>query len=114
MLFTEILRPVAQIGERKITRSSKSPPTSHSDATVLSSVQVTKAVWTPEDETALINFLVQHKAEAGDDANFQTAIWNAAAQEMIKHTAKGGAKTAEACKTKWARVGTRSSSPMCS
>jgi len=54
--------------------------------------------------TALIIFLQDHLSEAGDGKNFKTAMWNAAAVHMIAHCVKGGAKTAVACKNKYARV----------
>lgn len=85
------------------TRSSHSPDSSQPDLTT-APIQVNKAIWTIEDETALIDFLAERKAEAGDGANFKGAVWGAAAQEMAKHTTKGGVKTADACKTKWGRV----------
>jgi hypothetical protein len=62
------------------------------------------ATWLPSDERVLINFLLEHKAEVGDGANFKTSIWNEAAAmfELIPRT--GGPKTANSCKNKWAKV----------
>jgi hypothetical protein len=84
------------------TRSSSSQE-SQPDLTT-APIQISKAIWTTEDEMALIDFLVERRAEAGDGANFKATIWGAAAQEMAKHMTKGGVKTPEACKTKWGRV----------
>jgi hypothetical protein len=61
--------------------------------------------WLASDESALISFLVAHKAEAGDGFNFKNTIWKAAALHMMAYTEKGGPKIASACKkNKWAQV----------
>ena len=62
------------------------------------------AHWPTSDEAALINFLVEHKAEAGDGFSFKGATWNAAAVHMVAYTARGDPKTDHVCKNKWARV----------
>jgi|ERR1700722_3185400 len=63
------------------------------------------AAWQDSDVRALLNFLLEHKAEAGDGANFKPAIWNKAATmfSSIPHNI-GGPKTANSCKNKWAKV----------
>lgn len=66
--------------------------------------QADRSIWTLEDESHLVHFLIDHKAEAGDGANFKTSLWNAAAEELSKHITKGGPKTAGSCKSKWDRV----------
>jgi hypothetical protein len=63
-----------------------------------------RSIWTLDDESRLINFLLDHQAEAGDGANFKTTVWNAAGEELSKHVSKGGPKTAASCKSKWDRV----------
>jgi hypothetical protein len=60
--------------------------------------------WTVEEEAILIDFLVAHKAEAGDGLNFKASFWTTAAEHMRPHTKKGGIKTANKCKSKWTRV----------
>jgi hypothetical protein len=62
--------------------------------------------WMDADELALINFLLDHKAESGDGGSFKSNIWNAAAAEMVKHTTKGGIKVAAKCKAKYVLVHT--------
>ncbi|KAF8227405.1 hypothetical protein L208DRAFT_1296706, partial [Tricholoma matsutake] len=57
------------------------------------------AAWSPEEEQALISSLLAHQAKAGDGMNFRPAIWSAVAKEV--GSAKGAAKTADSCKTKW-------------
>ena len=57
-----------------------------------------------EYETTFINFLIAHKAEAGDGLNFKPSVWTAAAEHMQLLTTKGGPKHAEKCKAKWGRV----------
>jgi hypothetical protein len=85
---------------------SDTPPLNTSNVLSLSvhPEPAAKAFWTPEDESALINHLIDRKAEAGDGANFKGDVWNGAAKEMEGYTTKGGVKTAAACKSKWTRV----------
>ena len=64
-----------------------------------------RAVWTIEDESALISFLIEHKSEAGDGVDFKQPTWVSAAQELAKRVPhKGAPKTADSCKNKWSKV----------
>jgi hypothetical protein len=81
-------------------RSSESPPL----VVTGTSTAEPRCHWTDSDELALINFLLDHKAEAGDGGSFKSNIWNAAAVEMLKHTTKGGIKVAAKCKAKYVAV----------
>ena len=63
-----------------------------------------KAFWTQADEEALVRFLIDVKASAGDGGNFKKTTWTAAAAHMRQFTSKGGPKTADSCKNKWNRV----------
>jgi hypothetical protein len=60
--------------------------------------------WSSADEIAFIDFLIAHKAEAGDGLNFKPSVWTAAAEHMRPLTTKGGPKQADKCKAKWGRV----------
>ena len=61
--------------------------------------------WSDNETRSLIDFLLQHKAEAGDGANFKAATWNAAAAAMAKTpTEKGIPKSATSCQSRWGRV----------
>jgi hypothetical protein len=71
---------------------------------VTTTAQADRSIWTQEDETRLVNFLLDHQGEAGDGANFKTSLWNAAGEELSKRVTKGGPKTAASCKSKWDRV----------
>jgi len=81
-------------------RSSASPPL----VITGTSTAEQRCHWSDANELALINFLLNHKAEAGDGGSFKPNIWNAAAVEMLKHTAKGGTKVAGKCKAKYISV----------
>lgn len=81
------------------TRSKQSAEDSNPDNT-----KVPRAVWTPEDETSFITCLLKHKSEAGDGGNFKGSTWSLVAKEMNGLKTKGGEKTSETCKNKWARV----------
>jgi hypothetical protein len=65
---------------------------------------VGKADWSVEDETALIDFLIIHKAQAGDGLGYKPSVWTAAAAHMLPLTTKGGPKAPDKCKAKWGRV----------
>jgi hypothetical protein len=78
-------------------RSSESPP-----LMITGSTADPRCHWMDADKLALINFLLDHKAEAGDGGSFKP--WNAAAVEMLKHTTKGGMKVAVKCKAKYVAV----------
>lgn len=88
------------------TRVTRNPSTRR-HSIIMMSVTTTgpdRSIWTTEDETRLVQFLLDHHAEAGDGANFKMSLWNAAGEELSKHVTKGGLKTGTACKGKWERV----------
>jgi hypothetical protein len=84
------------------TRSS--PPQSVSGDTTAISAGKPRCDWSEEDETELVNFLLDRQAEAGDSATFKPAVWNAAALHLEQFRTKGGPKTANSCSSKWNRV----------
>lgn len=57
-----------------------------------------RSVWTEAEEIRMIDYLVQHKAEAGDGVNFKKTVWNGVAKELAPRW------NWEKCKSKWARV----------
>jgi hypothetical protein len=66
-----------------------------------------KAQWSEADEIALIEYITEHKAEAGDGMKFKASFWSGAAKEMVSHSALGGVKTSQGCSSKWDRVRTK-------
>ncbi|KAF8585421.1 hypothetical protein K439DRAFT_1231579, partial [Ramaria rubella] len=60
--------------------------------------------WGNSSLQALVNFLVEHKAEAGDGGNLPETVFNQAAQMLVPFYVRGAVKTAKACKQKWVRV----------
>ena len=90
-------------GKEKAVVVNSTPPTGREQLPSPEAAHMT-CHWTPEDESALIAFLVDHKAEAGDGMNFKTSTWKAAVAEMEKHRAKGATKGHLACKNKYAQV----------
>jgi hypothetical protein len=60
--------------------------------------------WTTDDETHLIQFIADHKAQGGDGLNFDKTFWVSASTEMAKHTTQGAPKVFKACQSKWQRV----------
>lgn len=63
-----------------------------------------KASWNDAEILSLVDFLWEHRAEAGDGGSFKDAAFNAAADYISKHWTAGPSKTAKHCKTKWAGV----------
>ena len=63
-----------------------------------------RASWTTADETALIQFLIEHSAEAGNGFNFKTKTFSAASLVLNAMRTKGGTKTGKVCKNKWTQV----------
>jgi hypothetical protein len=71
-----------------------------------------RCVWTEGDETALIDYITANRSKGGDGMNFDKVFWAAAATEMAKHNCSGLPKTANACRSKWARVCCATISPL--
>jgi hypothetical protein len=63
-----------------------------------------KAQWNEEDEIVFIEYITEHRAEAGDGMKFKASFWTGAAKEMLAHSGSGGPKMASGCSSKWDRV----------
>jgi hypothetical protein len=93
-----------------MTRSKESAADSHAAGT--SKVTKERAFWIPDDEEFMAIYLLEHKAEAGDGANFKNTTFAAVGKELDLRKEsdgrpaekKGGSKDIEACKSKWSRV----------
>ncbi|KAG1759426.1 hypothetical protein EDD22DRAFT_738670, partial [Suillus occidentalis] len=64
------------------------------------------AYWTQDEEATLLQYLLSHKAEAGDTASFQKTTWHGAATHINAAfpNQRGGEKTTGVCKTKWTNL----------
>jgi hypothetical protein len=62
------------------------------------------AYWNDQEVTALVDYLVEYRAEAGDGGNFKSATFNAAANHIAHLLSQGPVKTGKMCKTKWNSV----------
>jgi hypothetical protein len=84
----------------------KSATTSNDEEslTVSGSSHKIACVWLAEDEKAFLQYIFEHKSEAGDGMNFKITFWRLAAEHMKSWTSEGGEKNAEACKNKWVKV----------
>ncbi|KAF8580955.1 hypothetical protein K439DRAFT_1355590, partial [Ramaria rubella] len=60
--------------------------------------------WGAGSLEALVHFLVEHKAEAGDGGNFTEATWTKVAAMLVPYYVRGAVKTPKACRQKWIRV----------
>ena len=81
------------------------PPQSKDNPPVSPSFEATlKANWELDDEIVFLDYIADHKAEAGDGMKFKASFWNGAAELMKAHTVTGGPKTAAGCSTKWDQV----------
>ena len=65
---------------------------------------VLNANWSDANEIALINYIADNKAKAGDGMKFKPSFWTEVAKEMLAHTELGGPKTGPRCAAKWDRV----------
>ena len=63
-----------------------------------------KACWTEKEEEAFLLYLLDHKSEAGDGANFTNPVWQGVALHLQPLLQRGGAKVAKSCKSKWTNV----------
>jgi len=63
-----------------------------------------KAHWNDTEVNALVDYLHDYKAEAGDGGNFKANTLNAAAAHIKQHLSQGPTKTAKMCKGKWTSV----------
>jgi hypothetical protein len=57
--------------------------------------------WVDAEVNALLDYLIEHKGEAGDGMNFKTATYRAALPHVAPHHVKGPVKTASMLKTKY-------------
>jgi hypothetical protein len=91
-----------------MTRSKQSATDSHPEpeenTATGSKVAKERAYWSADDEIFFATFLLEHKAEAGDGANFKNKTFADAGKELDARKKKGGSKTVDACKSKWSRV----------
>ena len=82
-----------------------SPPQAKDKLPIPPSLEATvKASWEPSNEIAFIDYIADHKAEAGDAMKFKASFWNGAADHMKAYTTTGGPKTTAGCAAKWDRV----------
>ena len=62
------------------------------------------AIWTAPEETALVEFLVNNKAEAGDGGNFKTSTFQQAVSHITTLHERGPIKTIKSTWSKWISV----------
>ncbi|KIM66619.1 hypothetical protein SCLCIDRAFT_21768 [Scleroderma citrinum Foug A] len=68
--------------------------------------QKAAAIWVAEEEQALVLYLQQHIAAAGDGVNFSKKTFSGASQHLKEKfpEQRGGEKMATTCHTKWTRL----------
>ncbi|KDR65022.1 hypothetical protein GALMADRAFT_82385 [Galerina marginata CBS 339.88] len=59
------------------------------------------AVWTAPEETALVDFLGDNKAEAGDGGNFKSTTFQRAVSHIAPLHERGSIKTVKSTRSKW-------------
>lgn len=69
-----------------------------------SSGKLPKAQWNDAEVDALVDYLHDHKAEAGDGGNFKASTFNAAAAHIKPYLLHGPMKTGKMCRGKWTTV----------
>src|SRR5262245_39537972 len=71
---------------------------------VLMSAKQESAQWDEGEVSALVNYLSEHRSEAGDGGNFKASTFNAAAEAIQPFHKLGPQKTSVMCKRKWQSV----------
>ncbi|KAG2100713.1 uncharacterized protein F5147DRAFT_655499 [Suillus discolor] len=64
--------------------------------------------WTHDEEARFLQYLLTHKAQAGDTMSFKKSTFRGAADDIgqVFPNQRGGEKTANVCKTKWTNIST--------
>ena len=73
-------------------------------AAMLCFLEAQKAVWSPEETTALVDYLYKRRSRADRRGNFSIETFAAAAEAIWPLLEDGPEKTEKMCKTKWTRV----------
>ncbi|KAI6110156.1 hypothetical protein EDD16DRAFT_1486905 [Pisolithus croceorrhizus] len=60
-----------------------------------------KAQWCDKEVRALVRFLYDHRAEAGNNGNFKSSTYHAAARHIAPLLKDGLPKSSAAIKNKW-------------
>jgi hypothetical protein len=53
--------------------------------------------WSLPEEKAMINYLIKHRAEAGDGFHFKDTSWSKVAEPLRPLRTEGGVKTGKKC-----------------
>lgn len=82
---------------------SLSSPSSHLSLHCL--VQMPPAAtWTHAEVVALVDFLHEHRSEAGDGGNFKKPTFQRLVQHLVAFCNNGHAKDVKSCQNKWSSV----------
>jgi hypothetical protein len=65
-----------------------------------------KAEWSEAETVALLNFLVEHRADTAEPGVFRTHLFNRLLSTLAPMKMAGPPKTAKMCQTKWGLVST--------
>jgi hypothetical protein len=66
--------------------------------------QTVKAVWSADETVALVDYLYEHRSQAGNGGNFKTATFTAAAEAISPLLKYGLEKTEKICRRKRSSV----------
>ena len=91
------------------SRSSKSPPSSEGNVDPASNVQhasnvQSKAIWTDDDDAAMIQFFLQKKGTMTANAMFKQPVFEEVARLLNNSCQKGGKKSFSSCRSRWIKV----------
>jgi hypothetical protein len=75
---------------------------------LMSESKTKNAVWNDAENNALVDYLIEHKAEAGDGPNFKDVTYNGAAEAIAPLLTSGPSKTGKMCKNRWTTVSNHS------
>lgn len=81
------------------------PPSHASSPTSTDRIRKKSAHWSDEDTETLIDVLLQHRDSGRTaDNGFKPEVWDKAAALLESNANTGGAKTPDACKSRWQRL----------
>jgi hypothetical protein len=68
------------------------------------SMNLEQAHWNNAEVNALVNYLYEHRLEAGDGGSFKDVTFNNTLTSIAPLLSQGPVKTGKMCKTKWSAI----------
>src|SRR5882724_10479271 len=95
---------IYQLWPLMLTHCTLTGPTSTVLGTASAQGIDNKAHWNQADEVTLINYLIEHKSEAGHRESFKKEQFQAVSRILMECTIHGGPKTLTTFRNKWTQL----------